>query len=164
MAHPVVLLQIQVSCARNEMDRVALSCSPCLSALLVSSLLTKSSLWFIAVPVNNPSSLLCKKRKRKKMELSVFRFLFLTGKTLNSIYIRTSSKEYRWSIKHCVHLLCICVHTFHRQVHRYQAVLLPHWHPLFIPLCHHVHNHPACAWHAYELCSKGKQRGDRVQS
>jgi hypothetical protein len=42
------------------------------------------------------------------------------------------------------------------QVNSKQAVLLPHWYTVPVPLCHHVHHHAARAWHALQVRPQGK--------
>lgn len=43
-----------------------------------------------------------------------------------------------------------------------QTVLLPHRHPVSVSLCDHVRHHPACSWHAHELCSKGEWKPENL--
>ena len=42
------------------------------------------------------------------------------------------------------------------QVNSKQAVLLPHWYTVPVPLCHHVHHNPPRAWHAHDLRPEGE--------
>lgn len=45
--------------------------------------------------------------------------------------------------------------SFSLQSYRGSTLLLPDWDTLHVPLHHHVHHHPACAWKTHGLRSKG---------
>lgn len=53
-----------------------------------------------------------------------------------------------------------CFNIVYLQVNSQQAVLFPHRHPVLVPLCHDVHHHPACTWHAYDMCSEGEKHAE----
>lgn len=53
-----------------------------------------------------------------------------------------------------------CFNIVHLQINSQQAVLFPHRHPVLVPLCHDVHHHPACTWHAYDMCSEGEKHAE----
>lgn len=60
------------------------------------------------------------------------------------------------SLPHSLNLASVSLIVVHFQVYSEQTVLLPHRHPVLVPLCHYVHHHPACARHAHDLCSQSK--------